>query len=144
MSSIECAVIIPITLSISILVVWLAIFFYDKDVISNSAITAVTYGSENSELENEEIVKLVKEKFDSICQDELVLMKDIESTITVNGTTISITADGTLNIPNGIILGQIYNKDLWHYTITQEAPRLKASQFVRCVSILKQRKSNEY
>ena len=62
MTTIEASVIAPVCISVALLVVWLGILYYDKNVLAESASRAAIYGAEHSDWSNEDINKYVQEK----------------------------------------------------------------------------------
>ena len=64
-------------------------------------------------------------------------MDDIESDITVDFNNITVELKGKVNIPEGIILGNLYNRSGWEIGVIKRAPRLRSSTFVRTISLVR-------
>lgn len=137
MTTIEASVIIPISLAIIMLLVWLGFFFFNKNALSTSAARAVMYGSEHSEYSNEEIKNIVEEKLNECLENNTVLIKDLESEIVVDFTSITILVKGKLEVPSYILFGNIYDSKMWEIELVKRAPRLKSSSFVRAMDFIK-------
>lgn len=134
MTTIEACVIIPISLTIICMLIWMGIFIYDKNALSQAASRAAIIGSQNSYLDNEEICDIVMKAVRELTEDKLVLMSDPAVNVTVGFNEIEVNVTGSLILPESFFFGKIYNKRLWHIDITEKTARLKPSLFVRSVS----------
>ena len=133
MTTVEACVIIPITFTVIMLLVWLGILFYDRNALSQAAARAAIVGSEYSYLDNDEICEIVMKKTAELTQDKLILMAEPEVDVSVDATEIRVNVRGNLHLPESVFFGNIYNKRVWSIDITEPAPRLKPSVFVRTV-----------
>lgn len=138
MITVEAAVIIPISLIITILLVWLGFYYYDKNVIASVAAEAAVYGAENAEYTNEEIKAMVEDKARDCLKGRTVLLDDVNSTVTVSYSEIIVELSTSLSLPQKAMFGGIYNVDAWGIYSVKKAPRLKPSGFVRIVSFIKE------
>lgn len=137
MISIEAAVIIPITIAVTMLILWLGIFFYNQNVIDDCSSQAAIVGSHLADLDNNEIQDITADTLNTLITENLVMMDDISSEITVDFGTVTVHVEGSLNIPSFFLFGDIYNTELWSIDITNSSPRLRSSMFVRTITNLK-------
>ena len=142
-STIEAVIIIPIILSIILLLVWLGFFLYDKNVLSQAASRAAVCGSQMSYLENEVIADYVSGKVAELTDGKLILLDSAETTVTVTATNICVNVTGSMNIPDFIILGNVYNGGMWNIDIKEYGARLKNSMFIRTANRIKNLKNNQ-
>ena len=142
-STIEAAVIIPIILSIVLLLIWTGFFFYDRNVLSQAASRAAVCGSQMSYLENEEIADYVSNRVSELTEGKLILLDLAETTVTVTATNICVNVTGTMNVPDFIILGNIYNGGTWNINIKEYGARLKSSMFIRTANRIKNSKNSQ-
>ena len=142
-STIEAAVIIPIILSIVLLLIWTGFFFYDRNVLSQAASRAAVCGSQMSYLENEEIADYVSNRVSELTEGKLILLDLAETTVTVTATNICVNVTGTMNVPDFIVLGNIYNGGTWNINIKEYGARLKSSMFIRTANRIKNSKNSQ-
>ena len=137
MISIEAAVIIPITIAVTMLIIWLGIFFYIQNVMDVCSNQAAIVGSHLADLDNNEIQDITTETLNTLLADNLVMMDDVTSDISVDFGSVTVHVEGSLNIPSFFLFGDIYDTKFWSIDITNSAPRLISSMFVRTITNLK-------
>jgi Flp pilus assembly protein TadG len=134
MSTIEAVIIIPVCFSIIMLLIWTGIFFYNKNVLSQAASRAAICGSQKSYYENNEIADYVTDSVLKITDGKLILLDEADVSVTVSSTQISVNVTGTMSIPGFLILGNVYDSNMWNIDITEYAARLKNPMVVRTVN----------
>lgn len=137
MATIEACVIIPLCIGVMMLLFWLGIYYYDKNVLAEGAARAAIYGSENAELSNEDITKLVESKLTECLQEGMILVSDVETSVTVDFNDIIVKVIGSVKIPEEINFGNIYEKNVWEIAVIKRTPRLHNSSFVRTMDLVK-------
>lgn len=133
MSTIEASIIIPITIGITMLLFWLGVYYYNQNVCNESIAKAVAYGSEHSNMSNEEIEKIVLDELNKNLKDNLVLADDIKMSVSVSYGTITANVHGNIKVPGVFNLGNIYNKSSWTYEGEGSAARLQPSMLLRLI-----------
>lgn len=127
MMTIEACVIIPMSFIITILLLWLSFYYYDRNVITESAAQAAVYGTEYSEWSNDEIKGIVEDKLEECLNNKMVLVKDVNYSVDVSFSEIAVEIDG-------VIMPPVYFSDGWNIHTIKRTPRLNNSSFVRIVN----------
>lgn len=137
MISIEASVIIPVTIAVTMLLIWLGIYYYNQNVFDECTAKAAIMGSHMSDLDNNEIEDIAMENIVSLLNENLVMIDDADITVTVEYGYVTVEASGVLNIPNFFLFGNIYSDNSWSISVKNSAPRLHSSSFVRMITNLK-------
>ena len=138
MTTPEACIIIPMTFTIIMLLLWMGFLFYNRNVLDQAAARAAIIGGQNSYLSNEEIAEKVNAKVAELINNKLILM-DEDSIIVSTGvslTEIKVSVSGEVRLPESIFFGKLYSKRLWDISVIESAPRLKNCRFVRLVQRL--------
>lgn len=131
MATIEACIIVPICIGITMLLMWLGIYYYNCNIVSQSIAQAIAYGSEQEYMDNDVIKNLVKDKLYERLKRELILIKDVQCEIDVSYGKISAKAEGNMNVPKAFAFGGIYKGSEWKMSSKSTAPRLNHSLLMR-------------
>lgn len=134
MATIEACVIIPITLIVVMLLVWLGIFFYNKNVMSHAASRAAIMGGQHPEMESEELTEYMIAKVREMLEGKMIFMEDPSIEVSMDYSVISIKITGNMGLPGSVNMGGIYRKRAWEIALVEKAARIHPSIFVRTVS----------
>lgn len=134
MMTVEAAVIIPLSLFITIMLVWLSFYYYDKNALSAAAAEGAVKGAENAWCSNEEIVQIVEDRIAECLTDRTIFLDDIDMEVTVSFSEIEVRLSSGIKAPdNGI-----FNTDMWSIDVVKKAPRLQSSEVVRGIKVLEE------
>lgn len=134
MTTIEACIIIPITLIVTMMLIWLGLFFYNKSIMSVAASRAGIMGGQHPEKSNDELVEYVTKNVEDILQDRLIFMEDPSVEVTVNYMDIVVHLTGDMRLPESVGMGGIYKIKMWEIDMTEKSARLQPSIFVRTLS----------
>lgn len=132
-TTLEATIIIPMTMIISLILVCLGLFFFDKNIIAHGASRAAIMGGQHPEMSNDDLVEYVTLMAEEIMKDKLIGMEDPVIEVTVNYMDIVVHVTGDMRLPEGTHMGGIYKDRLWEIDITEKGARLDPSIFVRTI-----------
>lgn len=133
MTTVEACVIIPITLAVIMLLIWLGFFFYNKNILSQAAGRAAIMAGQHPELDNDELVEYIDYKLREMIEGKTVFIDNPDVEITVEYSEIVIHITSSISLPESVRLGGIYMKRIWEIDLTEKAARLHPSIFVRTI-----------
>lgn len=142
MSTIEACVIIPISMTVTMLLIWLGFFYFNRNLLAESASQAAVYGTEFSNFDNETIKRKVIGKLDECIKDKTIFLKNVDYSVIVESRLITVSVKADLDIPSFIVFGNLYKKDIWSMEFVKKAPRLRNSLFVRTINRIKESERN--
>lgn len=134
MTTIEACVIIPITLVVTMLLIWLGLFFYNKNVMSHAASRAAIMGAQHPELTNEEVSEYVICKVKEFVEGKTLFLENPTIDVIVEYTEITVRLEGEMGLPQSTRMGGIYKQRSWEIVLVEKAARQNPSMFVRTVS----------
>ena len=130
MMTIEAIVIIPLCLAISMLIVWSGILLYNRTAADYALSVAVIQAARQAEAENEEILKLAKDKAAELLNDRMVMMEEGSLNVSVDLADVKATYTGRMRAPVLPTFGDIKPIE-WKVEISRKSPRLKEAMTVR-------------
>ncbi len=132
-TTLEATIIIPMTLIITMLLVWLGIFFFNKNIMAHAASRAAIMGGQHPEMSNDDLAIYVSQTAEEIMKDKLLCMSDSNIEVTVNYMDIVVHITGDMNLPDSTRMGGLYSERIWEIDLTEKAARLDPSIFVRTI-----------
>lgn len=100
--TIECALLMPIIISVIISVMWLMIYMYDRIMINRALIHGILYcdyiRKENTIVIEKEIEKRINEDLNN----RILATNDIKVSVKFNNMHCKVSAEARMNIPGGI------------------------------------------
>ncbi len=129
-TTVEACVIIPITFTIIMLLIWLGFLFYNKTVLSE-AIAEALMAESGSTKSAEVIADTVNEHIRERIEGRMILVNEPTITTSVNYTEIKVEAEVSMTLPDSIFFGNIYEVRIWDINIVKECPRLRPCRFIR-------------
>lgn len=104
--TLEATLIMPMILSILVLLIYWAFYLHDRAILSAAAYTAALRGSQMISGENisDEVNKCSKD----LINNRLLITKGIEQRVEVKGDTIAVSYEGSINIPDGVLLNRSF------------------------------------
>lgn len=134
MITIEACVIIPIILSISVLLIWMGLYFYNRSTVANAATVAAIEGSRNANRTNDEIMEIAREKAEEMVEERLICMDEVGITVVAEYSQVTVGIKGNMSVPGFLDMAGIYDESGWGINITKNAPRLRSSEVIRTVN----------
>lgn len=132
-TTIEATIIIPMTILITMLLVWLGVFFFNKNIMAHAASRAAIMGGQHPELSNDDLVEYVTLTAEDIMKNKLLFMEDPVIEVTVNYMDIVVHISGDMRLPDSTRMGGIYTERIWEIDLTEKGARLDPSIFVRTI-----------
>lgn len=133
MMTIEACFLIPMVLMLSILVIWLGFFLYNKILLTTCAGIAAIRGSQMAEAENEQIGSAASGRARELLLQRTVAMEDIEIRVTVDYGAVTVVITGCMQIPEAVFLMDIYRNDRWELYASQTTERLQSCNIIRTI-----------
>lgn len=135
MMTIEAVVILPVTLMISMLIIWSGLLLYNRTAADYALSVAVIQAARQAEADNEEIVKLAKDKAVELLNSRMVIMEDAAVDVKVDIDSVEAVYNGRMRAPAFPTFGDVKFFE-WKIDITRKTPRLKEAMTVRAMKKL--------
>lgn len=139
MITIEACILIPIILMISLLIIWLGFFLYNRTLFMQCAGIAAIKGSQMAEADNEEISAAVRERARELLQQKTIGMEDVVVEVTVDYGSVTVGIQGDMQVPGAIFLMDIYQNNRWHLRVEQTTERLRNCTILRTIERIRKR-----
>lgn len=133
MVTIEACIIIPVILSISVLLMWMGLYYYNQTVIANAASVAAIEGARCANKSNDEISSISREKAEALLSERLISMDEVGISVIVEYGLVTVTIKGNMSVPGFLVMGDVYDESGWGINIAREAPRLRNAEFIRTI-----------
>ena len=130
MMTIEAVIILPLTLMISMMVIWSGLILYNRTAADYALSVAVIQAARQAEWENEEIVKLAKDKAAELLNSRLVIMEEGALDVRVDIDSVEAAYSGRMRAPAFPTFGDVRFFE-WKVELTRKTPRLKEAMTVR-------------
>ncbi len=102
--TIECALIFPIVLAVITAFVWLVIYAYDRVAIEKNLIHGLLAADYDYSESNSKLQQIIEDRINENMNDEIIGIKEMKITVSVGKNTCRASAEGIMNIPEGIPL----------------------------------------
>lgn len=142
MMTIEACILIPIIIMLSLLVIWLGFFLYDKTLLMECAGIAAVKGSQMAEADNETIAGTVVARAEELLAQKTVAMEIRDIKVSVDHGTVTVKITGVMQVPEAIFLMDIYQDDIWEIHVEQTAERLRSCSILRTIERVRKARSN--
>lgn len=133
MMTIEACILIPIIIMISLLVVWLGFFLYNKTLLMECAGIAAIKGSQMAEADNETLAGAAAVRAEELLAQKTVAMEIQDIIVSVDYGAVTVKIRGVMQIPEAIFLLDIYQEDRWEIYVEQKAERLRSCSILRTI-----------
>lgn len=131
MTTIEACILIPFVYFLTMLLLFLGFFLYNRNLMHSAASVAVMEGSLAGEDSIEKILEKADTKSRELLEGKLIWMDLPEITVEADLTTITIQMHGVMTVPGAALLEGIYGDTVWEMEVEKKMPRLFPSRFVR-------------
>lgn len=132
MITIEACVIVPIIMAVTLLLIWLSLYFYNKTTLANAASVASVFAARSAEESNEQISKIALEKAEELLDGRLIAMDDVNTKVSVDYGLVTVNITGQMQVPGVYGFGLVVSKmKAGGINIIENAPRLRCSQIIR-------------
>lgn len=133
MMTIEACILIPIIIMVSLLVIWLGFFLYNKTLLMECAGIAAIRGSQMAEADNETLAAAAAIRAEELLSQKTVAMEIEEIIVSVDYGAVTVKITGVMQIPQAIFLFNIYQNDRWEIYVEQTAERLRTCSILRTI-----------
>lgn len=133
MMTIEACILIPIIIMISLLVIWLGFFLYNKTLLMECAGIAAIKGSQMAEADNEALASAAAARAEELLAQKTVAMEIQDIIVSVDYGAVTVKIRGVMQIPEAIFLLDIYQEDRWEIYVEQTAERLRSCSILRTI-----------
>ncbi len=133
MMTIEACILIPIIIMISLLVIWLGFFLYNKTLLMECAGIAAIKGSQMAEADNEVLAGVAAARAGELLAQKTVAMEIQDIIVSVDHEAVTVKIRGVMQIPEAIFLLDIYQEDSWEIYVEQTAERLRSCSILRTI-----------
>lgn len=133
MMTIEVCILIPIIIMISLLVIWLGFFLYNKTLLMECAGIAAIKGSQMAEADNEALASAAAARAEELLAQKTVAMEIQDIIVSVDYGAVTVKIRGVMQIPEAIFLLDIYQEDRWEIYVEQTAERLRSCSILRTI-----------
>lgn len=129
--TIEACFLLPMLLMLSLLVIWLGFFLYNKTLFMECAGIAAILGSQMAEQDNEVIGMTVNNRARELLSQKTIAVEGIEVRVTVDYDAVTVGITGNVKIPGAVFLTDIYQKESWQLQASQRAERIRSCSILR-------------
>lgn len=133
MMTIEACILIPIIVMISLLVIWLGFFLYNKTLLMECAGIAAIKGSQMAEADNEILAGEAAARAEELLSQKTVAMEIQDIIVSVDYGAVTVKIRGVMQIPDAIFLFNIYQNHTWEVYAEQTAERLRSCSILRTI-----------
>lgn len=133
MMTIEACILIPMIIMISLLVIWLGFFLYNKTLLLECAGIAAIKGSQMAEADNETLAGAAAARAEELLSQKTVAMEIQDIIVSVDYGAVTVKITGVMQIPEAIFLLDIYQNDRWEINVEQTAERLRSCSILRTI-----------
>lgn len=142
MMTIEACILIPIIIMISLLVIWLGFFLYNKTLLMECAGIAAIRGSQMAEADNEALAIAAAVRAEELLSQKTVAMEIQDIIVSVDYGAVTVKITGVMRIPEAIFLLNIYQTDRWEIYVEQTAERLRSCSILRTIERVRKAQNN--
>lgn len=133
MMTIEACILVPCIIMISLLVIWLGFFLYNKTLLMECAGIAAIRGSQMAEADNEALAGAALDRAEELLAQKTVAMEVQDIIVSVDYGAVTVKITGVMQIPEAIFLLDIYQDDRWEIYVEQTAERLRSCSILRTI-----------
>lgn len=143
MMTIEACILIPIIIMISLLVVWLGFFLYNKTLLMECAGIAAIKSSQMAEADNEILAREAAARAEEVFSQKTVAMEIQDIIVSVDYGAVTVKIRGVMQIPDAIFLFDIYQNHVWEVYVEQRAERLRSCSILRTIERVRKERRNK-
>lgn len=136
MHTIEAVFLAPLTVILSIYIIFIGIILYDRTAVDNALEGALIRGSEQPEMKNEELLRYVEDEFMRLLSGRLIMASG-KLEVKISYDSISGEYKGNVNLPKLPALTSSSSSISTALQSSAKAARLRRSKICRAVSALK-------
>lgn len=133
MMTIEACILIPIIIMVSLLLIWLGFFLYNKTLLMECAGIAAIKGSQMAEEDNETLASAAAARAEELLSQKTVALEVQDIIVSVDYGSVTVKITGVMQIPEAIFLLDIYQNDRWEIYVEQTAERLRSCSILRTI-----------
>ena len=133
MMTIEACVIIPISVFLSITLLWIGILVYNRTAINYAVSGGLIYGEQIAEKDNETICREVKDKTAELLKDKLVLVEEPQITVSVQFGNIESELEAYMDSPPVPAMGAMFRSGTWDLGVTKKVRRERKAKVIRLI-----------
>lgn len=142
MMTIEACILIPIIIMVSLLVIWLGFFLYNKTLLIECAGIAAIKGSQMAEADNETLASAAAVRAEELLMQKTVAMEIQDIIVSVDHGAVTVKITGIMQVPEAIFLMDIYQDDRWEIHVEQTAERLRSCSILRTIERVRKAQNN--
>ncbi len=135
MITVEAAFLIPFSIMIIMVLVWMGFLQYNRNVMTQAASMAVMEASYFADLDNDELLEKMIKRFEELVRDNLVCVEDLQVEGEVKYSEITLTVTGEMEVPGIVFLTDGYTTGPWDLSVEKSASRVRKSMVVRTIKI---------
>lgn len=133
MITIEACFLIPFTIMIILVLIWMGFLLYNRTVLTNAVNIATMETAYQAEKSNEELMEYMVTRFEELVRDQLVCVNDIHVEGRVGYGEVELSVSGQLKVPGEIFMTDGYSTGPWSLQVTKSAPRIRKSMVIRTI-----------
>lgn len=138
MSTIEACIIIPISITLIMLVIWTAFYNYNCTAVAAAVAKASEVAVRHPELDNEELCEECMYVWKKSIEGKLIFMDVPEVNVVVEYGKVTVTASGSFDIREFLLSKNMGENGVYIVKSSHTSPRLRSSEYVRRMAILKE------
>ncbi|MCR5210178.1 MAG: hypothetical protein K6C99_08205 [Lachnospiraceae bacterium] len=133
MMTIEACVIIPLSIFLSITILWIGIMVYNRTAIDYAVSGGLIYGGQIADKDNETVCREVRLKTAELLKDRLVLVGEPQITVSVEFGNIESRLEASMDSPPVPAMGELFKAKTWDLGVTKKVRRERRSQVIRLI-----------
>ncbi|MFA9376866.1 MAG: TadE family protein [Lachnotalea sp.] len=136
--TIEAALLMPIIVGTTVILIYMSFFLHDRAVVYEGAIFLANKYTNEQNVTNQEIKQKLGLESEQVINERVICTKNINTQIVVTNKEISVTINGKFYFPNMYVVNTIFNKEVLDISITKKIKRENPVSFIRqCIKIEK-------
>ncbi len=129
--TVEASFLLPMILTVIVLIIYLAFFLHDRQVLYSAAYTSALRGSQL--INGEDIYSQVEKSAGELIKNRLIGTGGLRTDIEINSDRITVAYDGSMRIPAGALLCRYLNggKEVLDVRAKAESKCVNPAGFIR-------------
>jgi hypothetical protein len=132
--TLEAALIYPMVMILTVMMIFLAFYVYDRSVLDHSAYQAALIAASSHEDKNDEIMEKAKETAALLTDKRIFALKELNHGVSVDGGSVTVSYNCIVNMPYKAWLASftrgLTDEDMT-LEISQTAKRLRPAMLIR-------------
>ncbi len=134
--TIEVTLLMSFIIGVLVFIIYMAFYTHDRVVLTKCAYIAALRGSQ-IQTGDEDVESLTKEQAELLPVGRLLGKWELENTVTVAMQEVSVSYIGYLQIPGGLLIDYVLQRDGWGVKVECDAKRVDEVDYIRRIRLMR-------